>query len=110
MKYIAASIGTSIFTIFPPVAFLISIQLATGYHVAEKIAYWTLAGVGFAAIMSSNSYLDRHALEFEKQFCGFSRNKRIALYLAAAGIVVVTLIAFFMVGMEYRAMFRPTQL
>jgi hypothetical protein len=27
-----------------------------------------------------------------KRFCGFSRNRRIALYLAAAGIVVVTLI------------------
>jgi hypothetical protein len=107
MKYIAASIGTSIFTIFPAVAFLISIQLATGYYMDEKVAYWTLAGVGFAAIMASNSYLDRHALEFEKQFRGFSKRKRIGLYLGAVGIMVVTGIVFAIVGTEYREMFPP---
>jgi hypothetical protein len=83
-------------------------QVIIDYEVRERRQFHqTLAGAGFAAIMASNSYLDRHAQEFEKQFRAFSKRKRIALDLGAIGIMVVTGIAFAIVGTEYREMFPP---
>jgi hypothetical protein len=48
-----------------------------------------------------------HALEFEKQFRASSKRKRNTLYLGAIGIMVVTGIAFAIVGTEFREMFPP---
>jgi hypothetical protein len=86
------------------IAFSISIQIATGYYM--EMNYWVFLAVGPAAYFISDFYLERHGLEFEKHFHSFSRDKRIALYLAAAAIILVMGIALAMIGNHSRQLFH----
>jgi hypothetical protein len=108
MKYITASFGTSMVAVFIGFSFWTWIEVATAHDM--DLNKWVIVAGALALLYASDFYIRRHGLEFGKQFCGFSRNKQIALYLAAAGIIVVTLIAFFMVGAAYRAMFHPPRI
>jgi uncharacterized membrane protein YbjE (DUF340 family) len=104
MKSYTASILASMVPLFIAFTFWMSIELATGHEL--DLNRWVLVPIAAIFAIYGPSW-ERRGIEFEKHFCGFSRNKRIALQLAAAGIVVVTLISFFMVGTEYRSMFHP---
>ena len=73
-------------------------------HGVERVGF---ARSQYRCRIYQDFYLDRHALEFEKQFRGLSRRKRITLYLGVVGIMVVTGIVFAIIGTEYRGMFPP---
>jgi hypothetical protein len=108
MKSYTASILASMVPLFIAFTFWMSIELAAGHEL--DLNGWVLV-IPVAAIFAIyGPSWERRGIEFEKQFRGFSRNKQITLYLAAAGIVVVTLITFFMVGTEYRATFHPPRM
>jgi peptidoglycan/LPS O-acetylase OafA/YrhL len=96
MKFITASIGTSAVMLCIAVTFFDIDSNCDWFHM--EMNYWVFLAVGLAAYFISNFYLERHGLEFEKHLHSFSRDKRIALYLAAAAIIMVTGIAPTMVG------------
>jgi hypothetical protein len=115
MKYITASFGADMVAVFIGLTVWLWFQVMLGYEIdlnawgGHQIDLNKLAVVAGSLVIlyASDFYLRRHGPEFERHFGSFSRHKRIGLYLAAVSIIVVTGIAFAMVGTEYRAMFHP---
>ncbi len=70
-------------------------------HWLVMIFFFLIAGPGDYFLVVRG-----HGIAFEKQFYSFSKRKRIALYVSAIGIVVMTGIAFYLSVADYHLTFN----
>lgn len=106
MKARVASICVGILEFMLVFTIWLWIQIAT--HEYIQLDRWIVVASIFL-IAGPGEYLlvvRGHGIAFEKQFHSFSKSKRIALYLAAIGVVLATGIAFYLTVIGYHQTFN----
>src|SRR6201985_1987045 len=81
------------------------IQTATHHYV--ELSSWSVVAAAIAIGGPTDYFLvvRNHGVAFEKQFRSFGKSKRIAMYLAAIGVIIVTGIAFYLSVAAYHQAF-----
>lgn len=106
MKAGAASLFVSGVVFFVVLALWAILQTIANQYVAPS--RWIVGGAGAAIAMTNDYFLviRGYGIAFDKRFHNFSKNRRIALYLVAIGMVAATGIAFYLAMSSYHENFH----